>query len=152
MKKPTLLSFFAAFLASSSSASGELVPPKLRLDDGARPLRYSVDLTILPEKQTFEGKIDIEGEFARSQTLFWLHANELTIHKAHLEIEGKDLQVEVLPTEENFIAIRWKQPFGPGVGKLHLEYTGLISSTDYTGVFKQKDGAEWYVYSHFEAT
>src|SRR3989442_15384866 len=39
------------------ACAASLEPPKLRLPDTARPVRYAVELTIIPEEDTFTGAI-----------------------------------------------------------------------------------------------
>jgi len=52
----TLASLALAFCAFGAPS---VDPPKLRLPDAARPTRYAVDLTIVPDKDTFRGAVDI---------------------------------------------------------------------------------------------
>src|SRR5438309_9964056 len=56
--------------------------PELRLPDLARPLHYSVELTVIPEKETFKGSIEIELEVKTTTDLLWLNARHLRIGNA----------------------------------------------------------------------
>ena len=40
----------------------------------------------------------------------------------------------------------------PGAARLHIEYTGSLDETSTQGLFRQKDGEDWYAFSQFEAT
>jgi hypothetical protein len=53
--------FLAALLCCAFSASEASVePPKLRLGEDVRPVRYSVELTLIPDEDTFSGAIEID--------------------------------------------------------------------------------------------
>jgi len=67
---------------------GGAAPPGLSLPDDARPLRYVLDLTLLPERDRFEGSVAIEVELARPLSRLWLHARELTVREAAVEAGG----------------------------------------------------------------
>src|SRR4051812_13935969 len=64
-RAPLFCSLFllAAFLGMhGASAQGAPAPPKLRLDDTARPTSYEVELTVLPDRDTFSGTVSIALE------------------------------------------------------------------------------------------
>ena len=49
----------ALFLCSCAFAAPNLEPPKLRLPDTVQPIRYAVDLTVIPDRDTFQGAVAI---------------------------------------------------------------------------------------------
>ncbi len=72
-----------AILAAETAASpAVLTPPSLRLPGGARPVRYSLDLTLSPDRESFDGNVAIEVETDAPLTVLWLHATELAIGNA----------------------------------------------------------------------
>ena len=65
-------------------AAPSLEPPKLRLDGSAQPLRYAVDLTIVPDRDTFHGSVDISVDVRTPAEVIWLNAIGLQIQEAEL--------------------------------------------------------------------
>jgi alanyl aminopeptidase len=157
-----LLTPFAAPLAAvspkspaaspSASASTDLAaPPQLRLPAGFAPTRYAVDWTIDPSRETFEGVVDIDLRFDRPAPVLWLNAKEIDIHEAVLVQNGKPVKVRVLPGDENFAGFAFDPPAAVGAARLRIAYQAKINPRDTTGVFRQKVGDDWYVYTQFES-
>ncbi len=117
-------------------------PPTLRLPDAAKPMRYAVELTLDPSSEQFSGVIDIELQVTKPTQVVWLNARELTIKKSSADA--------VLPGGKDFVGLKFNKPLAAGVHRVHIEYTGLVSSKDSNGAFRQKEGDDWYIYSHFE--
>src|SRR6266446_3729239 len=71
------------------SACGALTapidPPKLRLPEGVRPVKYSADLTLLPDSPTFHGSVDIEIDLQKPSLLIWLNARDIQLEDASIE-------------------------------------------------------------------
>ena len=53
-------------------------PPALRLPGDVRPLRYALDLTIVPDREAFDGIVRIDAVVERPTRVVWLNA-----HRAH---------------------------------------------------------------------
>src|SRR5262249_20329214 len=47
----------------------------LRLPDGARPVHYDVELTVVPTEDRFTGAVDIDLELAAPAETVWLHGH-----------------------------------------------------------------------------
>ena len=126
-------------------------PPKFRLpSEVAGPVRYAVDLTIVPDRDTFTGAIDIDLNFKQSTPILWLNADKIAVKVASLSSAGQEVAVEVIPTPKDYVGFAFAHPVGPGAARLHVSYQGEISRKDMQGIFQVKDGGEWYVYSQFE--
>ena len=139
-------------LALPVLAGPEPAPPELRLPATAEPTGYAVDLAIDPGQQTFRGAVDIEVRVKEKTSLLWLSASDLTITKATANAGGKTLAVRAVPGGENFAGFAFDKPLAPGGLKLHVEYTGKVDENSTQGVFRQKDGNDWYVFTQFETT
>lgn len=126
-------------------------PPKLRLSDNVRPSRYAIDLTVVPDKDTFEGIADAEVEIQQPAELIWLNATALQIREASFRGEAATSKARVVEGANDFAGLSFDQPVR-GKGVLHLVYGGRISRNSSAGLFQLKDGGEWYVYSQFEPT
>jgi alanyl aminopeptidase len=127
-------------------------PPKLRLPAVAEPTAYAVELTIVPSEDSFRGLIDIEVRVKEKTSFVWLNGTDLKIERASASVGGRMVGARAVAGGEDFVGLAFERPLGPGEMKLRLAYTGTLSKTSTTGLFKQKDGEDWYVFSQFEAT
>ena len=157
MKRFSLRSFAtlvvaACALAPVSRAQGNNTPPTpFRLPaDVAAPVRYQVDLTVVPDQDTFTGSSDIVVNFKKASPILWLNAEKLQVKEATLSIGGETVAAKVVSTPKDYVRFEFDHPVGPGEAKLHVSYQGEISRKDMQGIFQVKDGDQWYVYSQFE--
>ncbi|MCY1020411.1 M1 family metallopeptidase [Pyxidicoccus sp. MSG2] len=139
---------------SSAVASEEgpraLVPPKLRLDARARPVRQAVTLELDPRKEAFRGTADVDLTLTEATRELWLHGEELSVESATLEVNGRKVPVAALPMGE-FLAFVTEEPVGPGAATLHVEYTGRALANEDSGIFREQDAGRWYAMTQFEA-
>jgi cytosol alanyl aminopeptidase len=144
----------SACLHVSRARAGEAPnPPTLRLPhDVVRPLRYRVDLTIIPDQDKFTGSIDIDLRFDKSTSVLWLNADKLTVSEATLTAGDERLAAKTVTEPKDYVGIAFEHPVGSGAATLHARYQGEISRKDLGGIFQVKDGNRWYVYSQFEPT
>ncbi len=127
-------------------------PPKLRLPATAAPTGYRVALTVDPNETTFRGIADVGVRLSVPTGLLWLNATELKVEKATASAGGAAVAVRVVPGGDDFLGFAFEKPVAAGELSLHVEYTGSIAGTSTQGVFRQKDGDAWYVYTQFETT
>ena len=126
-------------------------PPKFRLPaDVVGPTRYRVDLTLVPDQDTFTGAIDIDLNFAKPAAVLWLNAERLQIKEAALIMDGDKAPVQVITEPHDYVGFAFGHHVGPGEATLHATFQGEISRKDQQGIFQMKDGGQWYVYSQFE--
>jgi alanyl aminopeptidase len=144
------ISLFLA-LAGPCVAAKSPEAPSLRLPNSAAPNRYAANLTIVPDKDTFQGSVDIDVDIKQPEDLLWLNATKLNIHEATLKTGGQTYQATVVPGGDNFVGLRFEKPVS-GSGTLHMVYDGSISRNSSAGLFQMKDGDHWYVYTQFEPT
>jgi alanyl aminopeptidase len=126
-------------------------PPKLRLGDAARPSRYAVDLTIVPDQDTFRGVVDITIAMHAPSSAIWMNATALQIQEASFRSDSAAQTAQVIPGGNDFIGLAFDRPVS-GRGVLHISYEGKISRNSSAGLFQMRDGDQWYVYSQFEPT
>jgi alanyl aminopeptidase len=138
-------------LAASCLAAKSPDAPSLRLPGTATPIRYAVNLTIVPDRDTFEGSVDIDVDIQQPENLLWLNATKLNIKEATLQAGGQSYRATVVPGGDNFAGLRFEKEVS-GSGTLHISYGGSISRNSSAGLFQMKDGDNWYVYSQFEPT
>ena len=141
----------AACSVAAALAAPTAEPPKLRLSGDVRPERYTVNLTIVPGRDTFQGTVDINIEIRAATQIIWLNASDLQINDASFRAGSATSKAQALAGGKDFAGLSFDQPVS-GSGVLHLAYDGKISSTSSAGLFQMKEGDEWYVYSQFEPT
>ncbi|HEY3350707.1 MAG TPA: M1 family metallopeptidase [Thermoanaerobaculia bacterium] len=128
-------------------------PPKLRLPAGVAPVRYAAELWLDPAKETFRGSMEIRISLKGESDTLWLNGTELTIESASaVAAGGKDaIAAEGSAVGADYVRIHFQRNLPPGDYDVTLTYTGRVESKDTQGIFRQKDGADWYAFSHFEA-
>ncbi|MGD0223509.1 MAG: M1 family aminopeptidase [Terriglobia bacterium] len=142
-----------ALHVSSAWADDSVAPPGLRLPaDVVSPVRYRLDLTVIPDQDTFTGTVEIDLQFAKSARVLWLNAEKLTLKEATLTVDSERLAAKVIPEAKDYVGFAFEHPVGPGEATFRATYQGEISRKDMEGIFQVKDGDRWYVYSQFEWT
>src|SRR5664279_2797220 len=151
--------FFAA-VSLSALAFGVPVhaadpqPPTLRLPADAVPTRYAAELWIDPSKDTFKGKVEIRISWKGESDTLWLNAKELAIESASaVPATGP---TEAIPAEASavgtdFVRIHFQRNLPAGEYDVTLAYTGRLDLKDTEGLFRQREGDDWYVFSQFES-
>ena len=127
-------------------------PPKFRLPaEVVGPTRYRVDLTLVPDQNTFTAAIDIDLQFAKPSPVLWLNAEKLEIKEATLTVAGEKVTAKIITEPHDYVGFAFDRSVGPGPATLHAAFQGEISRKDQQGIFQMKDGDQWYIYSQFEA-
>ncbi|HEV8038709.1 MAG TPA: M1 family metallopeptidase [Bryobacteraceae bacterium] len=147
-----LFVLFVTCSLAAALAAPTLEPPKLRLPDNVQPIRYAVDLTIVPDRDTFRGAVDISIDIRTATPVIWLNASDLQIQEASFRpASGAPTKAEVLDGGKDFAGFSFDHPVS-GKGILHVAYQGKISRNSSAGLFQMKEADQWYVYSQFEPT
>ena len=147
----SLLIRIATLVALMPSLCGaQNQPPQFRLPTFAAPVRYSVNLTVVPDKDTFTGSVDIDLNYKEASSVLWLNAEKVTVKSATLTFGGQTLPAKVISEPKDLVGFSFDRPVPAGPAKLHAEYEGQISRKDMQGIFQVKDGDHWYIYSQFE--
>lgn len=133
-----------------SLSAGQNQPPQFRLPTTAIPVRYSVTLTVVPDKDTFTGAMDIDLNFHESTAVLWLNAEMLTVKSATVTSGGQTFPAKVIKEPKDLMGFAFDRQVPAGAAKFHAEYEGTISRKDMQGIFQVKDGDHWYIYSQFE--
>jgi alanyl aminopeptidase len=157
MKQFSLLRFGAALVLTCAlvpilygQGTTPLKTPFRLPADVAAPVRYHVDLTVVPDQDTFTGSSDIDVEFKKATPILWLNADKLQVKQASLTLGQETVATKVVTTPKDYVRFEFDHPIGPGQAKLHLTYQGEISRKDMSGIFQVKDDNQWYIYSQFE--
>ncbi len=137
--------------SDAAVASTASVAPGLRLPDGVSPLAYDVRLEVDPDKESFSGRVEIRTRLVRAVSVIWLHAVDLEIASARIRSGGQiAVAIPTAPTQDQMIGLQLSAPLGPGEVVLEIEFTGH-TSRDQEGLFRQKVGGAWFLYSQGQA-
>ncbi|TMB34790.1 MAG: M1 family metallopeptidase [Deltaproteobacteria bacterium] len=132
------------------SADADRAAPRLRLPETARPVRYRATLTLVPDRDDFDGVIEIDLDVQEQMRVLWLNADDLTVRKAEARVEGKTVAGRVYAQPKDYLGIGFDPQLPTGTATVRIEYAGKLSRRDTGGVLKTQDGGEWYVTTHFE--
>jgi alanyl aminopeptidase len=126
--------------------------PKLRLDEvqQTQPIRYAVDLTLDPDKESFDGSIAIQLRFDKAASILWLNANGITVKSASLRFAGQQIQVTAVPQGDDFLKLTFPSEVPAGEAELRIAYSGAIRLHDTAGIFRATDRNINYLVTQFE--
>ncbi len=144
----TKLVFLAALLAFTVSAAE---PPTLRLPGDVQPVRYRLDLTLIPEQDTFTGQIEIDLDIRRPAETVWLNARNLSLDNAKFVAAGRTRTAKILPGGKEFAGFALPTAIAAGTAKLQVAFHGQLNKNGSDGLFKEEDAGNWYIYSQFES-
>ncbi|HEY1552523.1 MAG TPA: M1 family metallopeptidase, partial [Kofleriaceae bacterium] len=132
----------------SADAAVTAETPGLRLPDGITPLSYELRLEVDPHADAFTGHVKIRVRVDAPTDRVWLHADQLKITAARWD-DGDLVQLPLAGDE--MIAFGFGTRVAPRELELAIDYTGL-TSRDQEGLFRQRAGTRWYVFSQGEST
>ena len=151
MHETCAIAALSLLLSLAAGAAAPAQPPEFRLGDAVEPLAYQARLVIDPARDDFEGRIEISLNVRRPQAVLWLNATDLAIVSADFEKDGQRVELATVKGGEDFIGFAGAEPLPVGEATLVVRYRGKIDSLATEGIFRQKEGADWYVVSQFEA-
>src|SRR5215469_8360603 len=96
---------FVCILAVVTLPLAAAEPPKLKLGDDVRPVKYAAELTLVPGATTFAGNISIDISLAKPASLIWLNAAGLTVEQTTISRAGQTATATVEPGDSDFIAL-----------------------------------------------
>ncbi|MGA7992472.1 MAG: M1 family metallopeptidase, partial [Thermoanaerobaculia bacterium] len=128
-------------------------PPALRLPAGVAPTRYAAELWLDPAKETFRGRIEVEIASKMETGTLWLNAKELDVKTASARPAGGGGAIPgaAAAAGSDYVRLTFQKNLSPGPWSLTLEYSGRVESKDTEGIFRQREGGDWYAFSQFEA-
>ena len=158
MKNPgpfhkTVLSIGAGLLfvllwATHGRAEPEALP---RLPQSVKPERYGLELTLHPSRDVFQGQVSIDVTLAKPQNAILLHASrELSLTQIRFETAQKKWVGQPELVGKDLAQLRFETPLPAGSGVLRILYTGRLPKSEGQGLYRETDGPDSYIYSHFE--
>jgi alanyl aminopeptidase len=125
--------------------------PDGRLSDAVVPRRAALALSIDPASADYEGQVTYDVDLRGAVSAVWLHARGLAIASAEVVVGKRRValrqvaragQPDLLGLAVDGAAI------GPGAAQVRLEFRGSMG--DKLGLFRQRDGRDWYAFTDFE--
>ncbi|PHV12405.1 M1 family metallopeptidase [Chitinimonas sp. BJB300] len=127
-------------------------PLPMRLPDVATPLAYQVSLKVDPNETRHTGEVVIDLDIKRSTPSLRLNATGLLVKSALLQINGQQYQARSKVLDDELLDLNFSTPVPTGRGQLKINFSGQIQDRDVAGLFRQKEGGDWYAFTQFEAT
>jgi alanyl aminopeptidase len=119
-------------------------PPAFLLPDTVVPKKHTIDMTIDPAKDTFEGVAKIDVDLKKPASDIWINAKDLTPLDASV---GKHAaRAEAVGGE--FIRLHLDSP-ASGNTTLTIRYRGKLDEKAIVGAYRKKVGDDWYVFTSF---
>ena len=131
---------------ATAGAPNSPAPPELRLSGDVRPIRVALDLTIVPDRPTFHGRVSIAAQVVRPVPVVWLNATELDIARAALDGQP----ARVVASNDDFIGLSTGTAIPAGPLTIEVSYSGKIDRDKSQGIYAEQEGDEWYAYTFFE--
>jgi alanyl aminopeptidase len=153
MKNMSRLPILLLFAAGVTLWAAD-TPPKTRLAEvqNIQPTAYNVVLTLDPQKTTFSGSLEIHLDVKQAAQTIWLNQEKIHIESAVLTSVGGTSEARVIPGGVDFVGLGFDAPVAAGPAVLAIQYTGEIVTRNSSGLFRQQEGENWYLFSQFEPT
>ncbi|MBK7865350.1 MAG: M1 family metallopeptidase, partial [Archangiaceae bacterium] len=133
--------------APAPAPEPKLAVPTLRLPEGARPVKQSIEVKVVPGEERFSGVVTLQLEVTRKLEVLYLNGTELSPGGATFD---GSTAAKARVVSEHFIAIIPAAPLTEGGHTLRLEYSGVLSKKNTAGLFQLTEGGVPYAYTHFE--
>jgi len=127
--------------------------PKHRLDPGVRPHRVRLHVDVDPERsRRYRGDVEIDLALGRKTREIRLHAVDLRVTTARVEVAGRVLRGEILPASDvEMIRVRLAEEVPAGDATLRLRFSGSLRR-DLCGFYAARVGKSVYGFTQLEAT
>lgn len=137
-------------LALSAVAATDTSSLPMRLPAGINPTAYQLALTVDPTQPTHSGEATISLDVQKAGQVVRLNARDITISSAVLEAGGAKFTAKPNQRTPDLLDLEFDKPFPAGKAQLKLVFTGRIEDKDSAGLFRQKEGSDWYAFTQFE--
>jgi alanyl aminopeptidase len=122
----------------------------MRLPAGVNPTAYTLALTVDPNQPTHSGEATIALDVQKAGQTLRLNAKDITISSAVLEAGAAKFTAKPNQRTPDLLDLDFDKPFPAGKAQLKLVFTGHIEDKDSAGLFRQKEGGDWYAFTQFE--
>ena len=141
---------------SPASVMGHPARVEGRLSPDVRPLYYRLALDLDPNVPTFQGKIEVETEWAHASASVVLNSVGLQIRSAHI-LDG-NVRVSAVVSHrkshgsevDDELVLTTPRQMAAGPHTIVLTYQSTYA-TNLAGLYRTKEDGLWYVFSQFES-
>ena len=148
MKRFASLVLLCASLAQPLWAADKI---PLRLPTSITPSAYQVALDVDPNLPTHRGEVRIALSITEGAQHIRLHGSDITVEHAVLRQGEHRLQAQAKTLNSDMLELAFERPFASGKAELTLRFKGQIEDKDSQGLFRQKEGGDWYAFTQFES-
>ncbi|MBZ5633607.1 MAG: M1 family metallopeptidase [Acidobacteriia bacterium] len=128
--------------------AGCLYSQSFYLSNDVVPRKETVELTIDPTRETFEGSVSIEVEAREPVSVIWLNAKNLVIGLAIIYQGAVTFPARNISSSGERIGIDIGRPLtGPAI--IRINYQGRLDDKGLSGPYRRKVDGEWYAYTTF---
>ena len=135
-------------LACFTLIAGSLLGQSFYLSNDVVPRKETVELTIDPARETFEGSVSIDIELRAPASTIWLNAKNLAIGSAVVAQGDIVRPAKVIPSSDERIGLDAGLPIA-GLATIRIAYQGRLDDKALSGPYRRKVEGEWYAYSTF---
>ena len=122
----------------------------MRLPDQATPVRYALELTLVPAEAEFSGVVEIDLQIKTGTRLLWINGDNLTIEAASVVAGGITYPAQAHSEPRDFVGLAFEREIPAGPATLKLRFKGSYAVKETRGLFKQSENGEWYAFTQFE--
>ncbi len=138
-------------LGATSAVAAERYPSG-QLPDDVVPTHYALDLTVVPDQETFGGKAVIDVALKAPTAQIWLHGRDLKV--AGVSVTDNDAAVidgtwAEIPSSDGVVKLTLAKTVRGPTAKISVSYTAPFNK-QLEGLYRAQDGGEYYAYSQME--
>lgn len=128
-------------------------PPVGPLPKNIQPLHYALALTIVPERDRFEGRAEIKIQLDKAARHIWLHGNGLEVSEVFAtDSKGRAIAGRYAQVEKSGVArVDLESALPAGAATLIFSYKAPFN-TALDGLYKVVENGQSYAFTQFEAT
>jgi len=138
--------------AAPATAPLEVEPPNGKLPADVTPLRYRVELMIVPDRERFAGVVEIDLHVTQPSVRIFLHAQAMNVAEVSLRSAGgRPVTAIFRPFGDTGIAaLELAEPIEPGHYTARFSYDAPFDR-QLRGLYRVDAGGQAYAFTQFEA-
>ena len=125
--------------------------PMGRLPRDVLPVHYRIELEVIPEKTTFTGHVEIDLDFTRAVSDFYLHGENLRVSGSRLQLpNGGFIPAQYEEYMETGVAHISLADKVSGAATLVIDYEADFNES-LEALYRVESGGDYYAFTQFEA-
>ncbi|HET6655527.1 MAG TPA: M1 family metallopeptidase [Gammaproteobacteria bacterium] len=138
--------------ADAPSAAALATVPTGRLPADVKPLSYTIDFTMDPDKAAFTAHEVLAIQLTEPRDTIWFHGRGIDVTSAKLKLaNGETLDVDYKQVNEAGVAkLSLPKTVSPQKAEIVLDYNDQFSQ-GLLGAYKVKENGDNYIFTQFEA-